>query len=117
MVFLFFWFFFTRTDKKLDLAGPPKKGLCLRLPPKPGQTMERWGLKGEMTENPDEFGEITRPSSDFYGYVAQKDLYPLENFQAEARGIKYQQRSELSGQMSLRATSYALPSARERSHM
>lgn len=74
-VFLgFFLVFFTRTVKKLDLPGPPKKGLCLRLPPKPGQPMERWGLKGEMTESPDEFGEIPRPSSDFYGYVAQKDL-------------------------------------------
>ena len=73
------------------------------------------GLKGKWLENPDELGKIPRTSSDFQGFIAQKVLQPLENFQAEARGIMYRWQSEQSGTWASGSPSRPLP-ALENTH-
>ena len=73
------------------------------------------GLKGKWLENPDELGKIPRTSSDFQGFIAQKVLQPLENFQAEARGITYRWLSEWSGTWTSGSLSRPLP-ALENTH-
>ena len=67
------------------------------------------GLRRKWLENPDELGKIPRSSSDFQGFIAQKVLQPLENFQAEARGIMYRWRSEWSGRWTSGSPSRPLP--------